>query len=376
MSRHVMSDDTELRELLASIGVTESLVVPDELTDADTEQIQSVMTRIRSLPPEEGAPAAPRERPRWRWQVARPARLGIAAALSVLVGVVLVVQPWGAAPALAQTPAMLHFANVRAGEIPAVGDPAAALLEDLAVRAGSLPELADLPVQRIELDAWWASTEPATEDAGPQSALIPVKQVSYVLPTAERRMIEHRGEPLDADGRPVQHELDWLSEPPVMDEIYAIDPPMGVDYPESLPQSSADLVELWAPEDGCATTRGGCLLSEVTTLFELFAVPPDVTARVWQTLATEPSITSLGETVDRHGRTALVLTSASINPREQVLVLIDPESGQYLGSESILIAPDENFGFEPPAVVSFTSLVSAERVAESAVPDDSTATRF
>lgn len=371
-------DDATLRDLLASIGITEESMVPREPTEADLEQIRRTMERIRSLPDDESAvPADVPARSRWRPQRTWAARAALAAAACVIFALIVVVQPWGGtSTAVAQTPAMLHFANVRAGDIPPAGDPAGELLDDLAARAATLPEPADLPVQRVELDAWWASTAIGSEEAPTQSVLVPVKSVAYTFPNGERRAMEYRGEPLDADGRPAQGDLDWLHLPPTTDDIFPLDPVRGSDYPLSLPEDPAELVEMLAPAEACAETRGGCLLIEAISLFEMYVVPPDVTSRVWEAFATEPSITTLGETVDRHGRRAVVLTSGSINPREQVLILVDPVSGAYLGSEVILIAPSEAYGFDPPAVISFASVVSAERVAESDVPDDSTATRY
>ncbi len=382
MSQRRDDHDPELRELLDSIGLTAEYSVPTTLTDEEIARAEQMLAQVMSVPRTgaggASATLARRERTSWlrRQSRSRLASVAVAAAVCVLAGVLVVVQPWGAQHSAAQTPAMLHFANVRAGQIAPSGEPAGELLHDLAVRATAMPEPAELPVQRVELDAWWSSSEWLDDQTQAQSVLVPVRSVAYLLPTGERRAIEYRGEPLDADGRPTSLEVEWDGAPSMSDSITPLNTAMGVDYPESLPATQADLIEALAPADACTQTRGGCLLSEVATMFEGYVVSPRVTARIWEALATEPSITTLGPTVDRLGRNAVALTAAGLNPLEQVVILVDPESGSYLGSEVILVEVDPTHGFDPPAVLSFTAVVSAERVAESDVPDDSTAVRY
>lgn len=121
--------------------------------------------------------------------------------------------------------------------------------------------------------------------------------------------------------------------------------------------------------------RGECLLGGVMHLFENYVVPPDVTSLLWQVLATEPSVTSLGRTASRVGDAAVGLTVTSADA-EQWIILIDPANGRYVGSELILVEPSESVGFDPPAVLALTNVRSAQRIPLADVPDESTATRY
>lgn len=381
MSTPRHNEDPELRALLDSLGIAETGNVPDVLSDAEYEKaermLDGILSRRREPPTSSAATPSERREPH-NWLVGRRAlNLVGAAALCLLAGLLIVVQAWSKTPhAAAQTPAMLRFVDVREGQIKQVGDPAAAILRELADRAAAQPAPPDQPVQHVELDAWWASTAPSDQNVGARTVLVPTISRVYLLPNGDRRAIEYRGEPLDADGRLSKTRPDWDEAPPTSDTITTLDPDQGPDYLQTLPTSTGELREELAPEDGCADARGGCLLSSVASLFESYVVPPKVASRIWRTLATESTITSLGVTTDRLGRDAIAFTAQSMSPHEQLLVLIDPETGNYLASETILVEPDENVGFDPPAVTNFTALVTATRVAETEVPDDSSAQRY
>ncbi|GAB3196923.1 hypothetical protein GCM10027062_07330 [Nocardioides hungaricus] len=372
-------DDPELRALLDSIGIRADDRTPPDLTAEEYERAERMLAGVlgRGHHPEGRitAPIAPR---RW-WQGRhRGLSLTVATGICLILGVLAVAtQPWaGAPPAGAQTPAMLRFAGIEAGRIEPAGEPAGALLHQIAARAAVLPEPAELPVQYVELDGWWASSAPAQDGRRARTVLVPTLSRAYLLPGGDRRSIEVRGDPLDSEGRPSTVEPSWDAAPTISDTITALDRDQGLDYLQRLPADPGRLSRFLVPDDVCVETRGGCLLSTVSALFEKYVVPPQIAARLWSVLAAEPTITSLGMTTDRLGREAVALTAPSMSPGQQLLVLADPDSGRYLGSETILVAPDPAWGFDPPAVLSFTALVTAERIAASDVPDDSTATRY
>lgn len=379
MSRPHPSDDPELRKLLDSIGINEADSAPDTLTDVEVERAERMLARIVSQPRQLSPQTPPARSSIRQWWTHRTwsMNLTVAAAVCVLVVMVVAVQPWGGAPtAYAQTPAMLHFADVRAGEIRATGEPAGDLLRGLAESASKLPEPGNLPVQHVEVDGWWASSAPEDDDTTATTVLTPIHSDVYLLPTHERRAIERRGEPLDADGQIASVDPDWTAVPATSDSITTLAPERDANYLQTLPEPIDQLGQLLAPEDGCASARGGCMLDEVAALFETYVVPPAIASRLWLTLASEPTITSLGHTTDRRGRKVVALTAPSLAPTEQVLLLVDPATGRYAGSERILVAPDANLGFDPPAVIAFTYLVQSERIEASEVPDDSATERF
>ncbi|WP_300680037.1 hypothetical protein [Nocardioides sp.] len=362
-------DDPELRELLDSIGLHTPVAQPaPERDPAAIAMLATILAtprhdlaQRRRLPRE---PRAPRSAA-VRWGT----RVVAVAAVAVLVFALTQVLPQrgGGGPAVALTPPMLTLSGISEADAATAGSAADGVLTTLAEHASAAAAPADEPVQRLEIAGWWASTTPADGTAPVATVLLPTVSTVYVLPDGDRRAIERRGTPLDRYGR-VAALPDGDSSAVSSDQTTPLDPSRGPDYPATLPTTVVGMREALAPAADCAGMVASCLLSSVQDLFENYVVPPAVTAVVWRTLATESGITSLGETKDRRGRTAQVLTAPSINPRQQILVLIDPDHGTYLGSENVLIKADENFGFDPPAVVSFTAVVSAQRVPVSAVP--------
>lgn len=359
-------DDPDLRSLLDSLGIREER--PDAAPmnrNGDLEPAAAMLARIVAKPkdvPRRGQP--PARRPvasRWRG-----AYLAVAGLTAVIVAIVWVVFTPGTRitpMATAQTPAVLRFSQVRSGQVPASGAPAAAPLDRLAAAATSSASSApsSLPVQHLEIDAWYSSTDPAGPGAPARSVLIPTHRDSYLSPDGTLRAVERRGPPLDADGRVSRLPGGWDRQPVVSDETTDTDRP--ADYPDTLPRQLGKLGRVLAPPADCADTRGGCLLSAVTDLYSNFVVPPDLAGALWRLLADEPTVTFLGTTTDRVNRPALAFTAASLTEGQQLVVLADPATGAYLGAETILVAPSPDLGFRPPAVIEFSSLLTAERIA-------------
>lgn len=63
-------------------------------------------------------------------------------------------------------------------------------------------------------------------------------------------------------------------------------------------------------------------------------------AELWRQLATMEGIRMLGTTTDRLGRRVSAVSADSADERHRVVVLIDPSSGRYLGSELMDLGPD------------------------------------
>ena len=372
-------DDLELRNLLDSIGIHEQSDVPDDLTAAELDCAERMLADLVS---QRTHTKRNHEPIRWTERHARSTRpplvkIIVAVTVCMLLAIVTTIQPWGGPPdAVAHTPPMLQFSDVRNGEVEGSGDPARDVLQRLASVSAHLPAPDNQPIQHLELAGWWASSTPPDESGAARSTLSPIRSNVYLFPNNDRRSIEQRGHPLDAHGRLTATALDGATRSTISDTVTKLDPEQGATYLQSLPESTSALRQTLAPEAACAETKGGCLLNGISTLFENFVVPPDLTARLWATLATEPSITTLGHTTDRSGQEAVALTAPSMSPTEQMVVLVDPATGRYLGSELILVAPDSNLGFTPPAVIAFTYVVESERISLSQVPDDATAKRY
>lgn len=368
-------DDLELRRLLDSIGLAPEYSVPTSLTAEERRRAEQMRQRILKRINEAGGTdmAESDKRVRWGSWVAR----SVVAAALALIMTVAVVGPWRGegGTAAAMTPALLTFSGVEPGTLPDTGIPADADLAELARLARKLPKPADLPVHNIELDAWWSASAPADETTDARSVLVPVRASHFVLPDGDFRSIERRGLPLDADGLVVDPP-DWAEIAPISDSEFALDPGRGPEFPETLPTTIDDLRTALAPPDECAEMLSECLVNSIIELHTTYVLTPELVSNLWSVLQGMSDITVLGTTTDRLNRPALALRAPSAGGRERTVILADPTTGALLGYERVLMEPDPNVGFNPPAVLSFTAVVDSRRIAESDVPDDSHTIRY
>lgn len=347
----------ELRADLMAAGMRpRALPSNAELVDAEQRAFAETMSGGGSE--REGS-----QRTRWR-------RVAVLAAAAAVVGALVVVDPFSSTTrtAVATTPAVLAFENVKDGDVPRSGEPARDELEALADLADDLPEPADLPNQHVVTEAWWSSTGDDGPGSMASSALVPVRLDSWFREDDTVRAVERRGTPLDDTGRVSTTEGDWVDQPATVDETFD-SPDPGAGYVETLSDDPAVLRDqLIVDPSSCTRGVGECLLAELNNLYSNYVVPPRVAAAAWRVLATEESVTSLGATVDRLGREAVAFTAGASSGPTQEIVFADPVTGAYLGSEVILVEPSPDYAFDPPAVLSFSALVSAERTAAAGPP--------
>ncbi|MFT4009243.1 MAG: hypothetical protein QM655_04290 [Nocardioidaceae bacterium] len=286
--------------------------------------------------------------------------------VAVLVAIVFtVVRPLGSEyVAQAGTPPLLRFDGVEAGDLPSSGRPAGNVLVELAGKARNLPGSGDEPVQRVVLDGWFA--ESGGEIGAPvETVLRPVRRESYFLPDNTVRVIEERGPPLDQEGQITTVGDD--SVPGRVDESFA-SPDPGAAYARKLPIQPAALGQVLLGDYDPTTPVGGALLFQISNIARTYVIPPAVLATMWEVMAEEPTITLLGTTRDRLGRQALVFSALAIDGISQQLLLADPATGAILGDETVLVKPSDAYAFTPPAVTSFTTIISSERVGTSQLP--------
>lgn len=357
MTKTPGSEDPELRSLLDSIGMrTTNTPQPpgqEALDRARAEQdLESITSAASATGPGERAAHGIR-----RWWRRGAVGLVLAAAIAVLCYALV---PSSTAPASAQTPPMLLFSGTEkttAGGLE--GSPAAQVLARLATRAGRQPAPAALPLQRIEQYAWWAETDSDDRNAT-QSALVPVQRTTYLLPSGTLRDEQHRGDPLDRQGE-ITDDGSWRGASRTSDETFDTGQPAN--YPETLPTDPSKLLRALAPLPDCAGKRGDCLLNAVANIFTTYVVAPEASRALWRAAAGLPDVETLGTTTDRLGRHVVALTAPAPKTGQQVVVLVDPDTGAFRGSESILVAANDDFAFSPPAVVAFTAVLDARRVA-------------
>ncbi|MDR7255081.1 hypothetical protein J2X46_004083 [Nocardioides sp. BE266] len=353
----------KLRQELISSGVEPHDLTPLPGQEERAEEALSRILRAKKLAPQSERGIRSSRRNWIKWGSCLTIAAGIVLILSLVV--------FGQAPQVvhASTPPLLTFPGAVEGTMPPVGRTAASKLRDLATRAAQQPQPAGGPVQHIVLNSWWATTDESV-DSGVRSLVVPVERESYFDRNGTLRAIERRGAPVSQDGLidaphvPTGTVVSTVS-------FESLDP--GPRYADDLPTKPTELrARLIQGQDPlvCATASGACLISDVVDLNHNYVVPPALTAALWRVLAVDASITYLGRIHDRLGRPADAFTTPGEDGRRQKLLLIDPNTGRYLGEEVILTESSPQFDFTPPAVLSFSALVEAERVARSQVPKD------
>lgn len=293
-----------------------------------------------------------------------PLLLAAAAVAAVIAGVVTVGGLTGDqnAAQAAEVP-LLAFDSVEPGTLPAYGSNPDDVLTDLAARARSQPAPAGA-VQHIVVDAWYSSSGPDDDNGDLASELIPVQRDTLYSPDGTVRATERRGTALDKNGR-IDTQVDWSSQPITSEDTFpSLDP--GPGWADSLPTTVPELAALVESRQDpaiCEEARGACLVQDLVDLNTNWVVPPTVTAAFWEILATSPDISYLGSATDRLGRPALAFTARSAPGDEtQTVILVDPETGLYSGEETILIRRSPTYSFDPPAVLSYSAIVTSERV--------------
>ncbi|MFL6060664.1 MAG: hypothetical protein ACJ72E_05500 [Marmoricola sp.] len=364
-----------LRRRLLQAGET-----PRDLTPApgQHERMEAALAQIVAVAPADASARTPettsettpettpetvRLQPRRRvWVLAATVAALVAGAVTVplLLG--------GTPRAEATTPELLTFDGTSSKVWPRTGTDAQNELATLSRLAATLPYRADLPVQALSVDSW-TTTSGAPPTGKVASRLVPMRDDSYYFPDARWRLIEKIGTTLDKGGR-IDTRISWATRPVSNDVTQRIRKP-GPGYAAGLPTDGTRLQGLWAAQHDrtlCGAFSGGCFLGDLTSLAHTYVIPPAVLSAVWEALAQEPSITYLGTTRDRVGRRAVAFGALAPDKVSQLVVLADPASGAYLGDETVLVHPSPGYSFAPPAVTSFSAVVSAQRIGIDEVP--------
>ncbi|MBT0993358.1 hypothetical protein KIN34_03545 [Cellulomonas sp. DKR-3] len=287
-------------------------------------------------------------------QTTRRLTLAVAACVVAVLGIVIGPMIGSQGPALAAEPPMLHYtqgapqAVVAGGGAPA-RDALLELADTAAARLDPVPA-ADETVQRVETLNWFTSRM-VDEDDELTTFNSPVHRTTWVAADGAFRGDEVRGGGFEHSGSLVLPRGVDEEETRSQDDL-----PAGTAQPDAvdvLPREPAALREAllaFYPDgvcDGIAATR--CVADQYAELATQLVVPGQVDAAFWAALSEDDAVRSLGEVVDRQGRTgeAFAYVGSEDGDLWTVGVLIaDPESGRLIGTESVRRDPAE-FGARP-----------------------------
>lgn len=357
----------EVRELLSRHGVRSRDLDP---RPAETSRAEDDLARILATPQQ---PVVSRRSLRQRSARA----VVVLAAAAVLAVTLVVVHPFDDSntATAATTPAVL---TIRDGGRSVLNQPSVAAsdeLERLAALAARTPTTRG-PVQLVTRSSWYLSVDERTGTAPAPSVLVPVNSDQYLLPDGTVRAIERHGSPLDSKGLVTDAEGSWSDVAPTTDETFD-GPEEGPDRPDSLSDDPDQLARQLVPDPAdCPRALTICLVHEMMTLHYTYVLPPNLQSALLAMLAERPDIRFAGLTTDRGGRPADAFVTRDATRSRALILLFDPTTGKLLGSEEVLTQDSDDLGLKAPAVVEFTALLDSRRVPESAVPDDSTTTRY
>ena len=351
-------ETTELRRLMESTGVTSYL--EDDGAEVEFESAESLVARLKATEAsDEGA-----RRPHGSGRRHVPTLLAGTAAAAI-AGILIAVQPWDTPVARASTPPILDFEFAEAQRIadaPGV-DPTETLeqLARAAERTQSGPSAS--AVQHVVIEGWSIDTD---FDPDPHSTITPTMSENWLYQDGRFRTRSYRGEPLKADGRgiPLDGRLDRTTafideekEPPgSRNAQFFTDMSNTI---EGVRDGLLDGVKCLERQRG--QERSLCLTEQISHLPRTHVIRHDVMATIWRMLAEEEGIRSLGAVKDRTGQEAVALSFIWEGaPEYRSVLLADPDSGQLVGSERILIKPSPSSPVKPPAIQEFTAIVKTE----------------
>jgi hypothetical protein len=352
-------ETAELRRQMEATGVSDYL--KDDVAEVELESAGSLIARLKAGEPADDAAHVPAGESGRR--LVPTLLAGTAAA--VIAGILIAVQPWNAPVARAGTPPILDFEFAEAQRIadaPGV-DPAETLrqLAQAADRNGSEPSAT--AVQHIVIEGWAIESD---FDPDPDSTIAPTMTQNWLYPDGRFRSRAYRGEPLEADGRGIPRSgrldrtttfIDEQNEPAA-----SRDAQFFIDMPKTVEGVRDDLLDdVTCLERQRGQERTFCLMNQIRNLPPEYVIPSDVMANIWRMLDEEEGIRSLGTVKDRTGRQAVALSFIWAGaPDYRLVLLADPDTGQVVGSERILIKPSPSSPVKPPAIQEFTAIVTSE----------------
>lgn len=354
----------EVRSLLSGLGLESRALEP---LPGESERADRDLALILVSPQD-----APAGRPSWARRAGRPLLL-LATAAVLAIGLVIVRPFAGSDPVMATTPAILQITDGGGTVLEQATEPASDELRRLAGLARRAPAPSDGPVQLIVRSSWLLSTDEGA--ARGRSVLVPVHSEQYFQPDGTVRTIERRSQPLDSSGQLTDEIGSWSDARALSDQTFA-GPVNGPDYPSTLSTDPVELAEQLVPDPAECEVLTHCLVAAANSLHYNYVIEPRLSSGLLEMLAQRPDIRFAGSTSDRLDRPAEAFVAPGADASRRIIVLIDPETGELLGSEEVLVEDSAALGLDAPAVIEFTALEESRRIAESDVPDASLTTRY
>lgn len=275
----------------------------------------------------------------------------VAAAASVAVVVTRSGDHRTSPPIAASTPQMLTF-SLASRSKPLSGQNPEGALNALASRAARAPTAGSGDYQLIETESWQLTSASAASNG----VFVPNISKRHVQPDGTSMVVRWAGQPLDKDGQLLTPIGDTATG---THPIETVESPSEPD-PAHLNPSSKTLLEDLGNPAGCGSAAN-CAATSIASLHAHAVVPPTLEAALWRNLARTSGIEYLGTTVDRLGRSAEAFSATASDNGERTLLLISPDTGWLLETETIQPTPGGSPYVVGPAVTNFTAYVVASR---------------
>jgi len=316
----------------------------------------------RSITAAHPAPLARARAPRRALTTVGAIAACVGLAIAVVVGVVRA--PVSEA---ATTPRMLDY-SLTDPRMPLVDAPAATdALTAIAQAARSSNDPTGIgDVQFVANYGWYLSIE--HDATGTTSQIFPTFTRSWLAADGSATVTQSRGSALDTDGRTSPDTPAGIGGTDVL-PVGTLDAGLAarLDATTDEPALQTALLELSAglPCDRDTRWHAQCLVEAVLQLYNLYVVPPTLTARIWDILGHETAIHDLGTTTDRMGRPAVAVALPS-DPDDTIrttvsVLILSPDTGQLTGTETITLS-DTVSPVTEPAVTSFTTWIDRQWV--------------
>jgi hypothetical protein len=351
-------DDAQQRELDSLRAEAEALGFRDEGPDPAFEDADDFIARMKKND-------VTHLHGRSRAITRTPARIlaGIVVAAAAAIIAVVALRPTSS-PVVADTPPVLDYEFAAAVRIAfAPGENPEESLDILAEAAAATATSPDLgSIQHHVTDNWFSD-----QDEQGSSVITPRVTETWLEPNGSLTTVDSIGTQLRSDGRGIPTSPPEYSGKPNTDRLPAGS--VDADFPSTLSTNPDTLREQLLEHGGCAeetapsSARSFCLYNEIRALFTTYVIEPDLAAAMWASLRGEEGFTSLGSVEDRAGRNGLGISFiGDQRPQYRFVLIGSTETGQLLGTEELVIKSDPDLEVDPPAVISFTTITTANRV--------------